>query len=153
MFSIKKVYFIAPSFSAPQEEVDIARKYLNSFGVDVILSEGLISPYLFYANTDELRAHYLKQALEDPNIDAIWIIAGGYGASRIVSYLADMPQPKKKKLLIGFSDSTVLHLFLNQAWNWPSIHGPTIRQVAMKAIGQKSIECVSNLVKGGLSVP
>lgn len=142
---MKTVYLVAPSFSAPESEIALTQAYLESLGIKVILPPELIKPDLFYANTDESRASYLKEALEDPGIDYIWSVAGGYGASRVVPYLFHLSPPEKKKWFIGFSDATALHLFLNQQWGWPSIHGPTARQISMKTVGQKSIDATLKL--------
>jgi len=150
---MKTVYLVAPSFSAPESEIALTKNYLESLGLKTILPPELIKPDLFYANTDEVRASYLKEALEDPSIDYIWSVAGGYGASRVVPYLFPVTPPEKKKWFIGFSDATALHLFLNQQWDWPSIHGPTARQISMKTIGQRSIDIMQKLFWEGFSSP
>ena len=49
---------------------------------------------------------------------------------RLIPLLEKLTPPKTAKLLIGFSDITSLHLYLNQKWNWPSLHGRTISQLS-----------------------
>lgn len=81
---------------------------------------------LGYVNTDEKRASTLINALSDNNVKYLWFVRGGSGAlnlypalykskSRIVS--------STPKILIGFSDVTALHGFVNHELNWPSVHG------------------------------
>lgn len=78
----------------------------------------------FHAHTDELRFHQLQHALYDPNPNTIiWTLRGGYGSARLIERLAALPAPKQKKIFIGFSDNTALHLFLSQHWQWQTIHG------------------------------
>ncbi len=58
---------------------------------------------------------------------------GGYGSMRLIPHLHKLKAPKKPKLFIGFSDITSLHLYFNQEWKWPTIHGRTISQVVVTA--------------------
>lgn len=75
-----------------------------------------------FANTDELRLKFLMDALNDDNCDIIWCFRGGYGSIRILGELSQIPTPLKIKPFIGFSDITILHLFMNFYWQWPTIH-------------------------------
>ena len=78
---------------------------------------------LAYANTIENRVELLLAAINDPESKAVWEVRGGAGSSNLLPFLLGVPQPKKIKPLIGFSDTTALSMFLSQIWGWPNIHG------------------------------
>ena len=84
---------------------------------------------LFHSDTDENRLKLLKQELYSNQTEVIWCLRGGYGSARLLDQLQHLPKPKKEKRLIGYSDLTALHLFLNQKWGWQPIHGPVFAEL------------------------
>ncbi len=78
---------------------------------------------LNYAHEDEVRADYLIKALTAPDSAAVWAVRGGTGATRLFDALDKIPEPERVKPLIGFSDITALHCYLQRRWNWPSVLG------------------------------
>ena len=101
------------------------------FVTDLLAQEGYrtkIAPHAleadgYLAGSDEVRARDLQQAFEDPETDAVLCTRGGYGCSRIVPYLDLERIASSQKLLLGFSDVTVLHLALNRL-GFPTVHAP-----------------------------
>jgi len=83
----------------------------------------------FSANSTRSRAKHLIKALTNKESKAVWAIRGGYGSAKIIPFLGNIPQPQKPKLLLGFSDITALHLFVENKWGWSSIHAPVISQL------------------------
>lgn len=63
-------------------------------------------------------------ALVDPEIDIIWAFCGGYGAD-VVAHKSLALKPIGSKILIGFSDITMLHMLFAK-FGMPSIHGPML---------------------------
>lgn len=123
-----RIDIIAPASHAPQENLDQGRDWLISLGLIPRIPLDLISPDVFFASTLESQVEHLKEALYS-NSKAIWCLRGGYGSMRLIPYLNKWKAPKKPKLLIGFSDITSLHLFLNQTWNWPTLHARVLSQM------------------------
>ncbi|ACQ67526.1 LD-carboxypeptidase [Candidatus Williamhamiltonella defendens] len=79
-----------------------------------------------YVNTDKSRAKTLISALVDDNVKYLWFIRGGAGAINLLPYLEDAKDKIKKsspKIIVGFSDVTAIHHFINKYIMWPSIHG------------------------------
>ncbi len=81
----------------------------------------------YYAAPLEERARALKEALLDPEMKAILLLRGGFGAMEILRLWEtqgeDPFQNGQPKPIVGFSDGT--H-FLNKATqaDWPAFHGP-----------------------------
>lgn len=149
--STNHIHLIAPSYALEAQEVKLTKSYFESLGMQVTVPPDLLGKDLLCANQDEIRLSHLKNALNDPSADVIWLLYGGYGLTRLIPHLFSMGKPKKEKLFIGFSDGSALHIFLNQLWNWSTLHGPCAWQVAKKEVGIKTIEKVLYLLKRGLS--
>ncbi len=94
--------------------------------------EGLFERQRYLAGSDARRLAELHAALADPDIRAVFCVRGGYGATRLLAQLAPQTPPGRAKLLVGFSDITALHLWL-QAHGRMSIHGPVLTQLARLA--------------------
>jgi muramoyltetrapeptide carboxypeptidase len=91
--------------------------------------DGLFERHRYLAGADERRLAELHAALADPDIRAVFCVRGGYGATRLLPQLAPRAPEGPPKPLIGFSDITALHLWL-QAHGRISIHGPVLAQLA-----------------------
>ncbi len=146
----KHISLIAPSYAFPQEEADASQTYFKNLGLKVSMPTDLLGEDLLCANQDDKRLFYLQNALEDSSVDLIWMLGGGYGLTRLMPALLSMKKPEKEKLFIGFSDGTALHTFLNQNWNWPTLHGTGARQMALKRVGDKTIEATLRMMRDGL---
>lgn len=125
------VEIIAPS-GAPltPEHVEATKLLITSHGLQPILPEGAIAPetsrHGYYASSDKERTRYFIEALQGPS-KALWALRGGFGAIEVVEQFkrSAVPPPEYPKLIIGFSDTTALHL-LAATWGWPSLHGPVV---------------------------
>lgn len=125
------VEIIAPS-GAPLTpgHIEAIKSLITGHGLQPVLPEGAIDPeasrHNYYANSDENRTKYLINALQGPS-KALWALRGGFGAAEVVYEfeLSAVKSPEFPKLIIGFSDTTALHL-LAATWGWPSLHGPVI---------------------------
>ena len=91
-------------------------------------SEGLFERQRYLAGSDARRLAELQAALRDPAIRAVFCARGGYGATRLLTRLAAHAPEGAPKPLVGFSDITALHLWL-QAHGRISIHGPVLTQL------------------------
>jgi muramoyltetrapeptide carboxypeptidase len=123
------VDIIAPASSAPGEKLPQGIESLKKWGLIPRVPEGMITPSNFFAAPLKIQLDQFKSAIHAEDSKAIWCLRGGYGSMRLIPYLEKMKPPKRPKLFIGFSDITSLHLYLNQKWNWPTIHGRTISQM------------------------
>jgi muramoyltetrapeptide carboxypeptidase len=89
---------------------------------------GLFERQRYLAGSDARRLAELRAALTDPGIRAVFCVRGGYGATRLLRQLAAEAPAGAPKPLVGFSDITALHLWL-QAHGRISIHGPVLAQL------------------------
>ncbi|MCB0363032.1 MAG: LD-carboxypeptidase, partial [Bdellovibrionales bacterium] len=124
------VDLVAPGFAPKLLEIRAARNYIRSLGLRPRLPQDLVGNDVLCSNSDEKRFSFLKQALLDRKSKAIWCLRGGYGANRLLPYLQELKAPDHAKVVVGYSDVTSLHLFLNQVWKWNTLHGPLLDRFA-----------------------
>lgn len=142
---------VAPGSATEPTVVADSVTALEALGFKVRVSEKLLNPQLFLSNTDEFRFKDLKKALLAKDSKAIWCLRGGYGAIRLLPLLNKLKKPKFPKLLIGISDMSSLHLFLNQNWKWPSLHAPLVDRFALKLLSEENIREVMSAIQGELT--
>lgn len=136
------IEIIAPSSRSTDSQLLELKKLLTSWGLNCIVQEDIFAKDLLCANTDEMRFEYLKNALRNPKTKAIICVRGGYGATRLIPKLADIHSPEQVKIFFGLSDITCLHLYLQQHWGWPTIHGAA----APDKFSQESIAAVKSIL-------
>jgi muramoyltetrapeptide carboxypeptidase len=105
----------------------IAARYGPEYG------DGMFERERYLAGSDARRLAELRAALADPGIRAVFCVRGGYGATRLLAELAAHAPQGAPKPLVGFSDITALHLWL-QAHGRISIHGPVLTQLHRLAL-------------------
>lgn len=117
---------IAPSSLPQNREWKKGLAILEGWGLRVQFSERNLKPWSFHANTNKQRGSFLKKAFQNSQSKAVWCLRGGYGSQKLMGWFKT--KPSHKKLFIGFSDATAIHLRLNK-WDWSSLHGPFISDI------------------------
>lgn len=105
------VAIVAPSgvLKNRTDEVTRAKKLLESWNLNVVIGKSVFSKDNHFAGTDTERCQDFQNALDNPNIKAIWSARGGYGTVRILDKLDYSKFIKNPKWVIGYSDITALH--------------------------------------------
>lgn len=103
-------------------EVETAKKLLESWGLIVNFGENLFHEDHQFAGTEEQRSADLQTALNNDQLKAIFFARGGYGSVQILDRLDWNGFEKKPKWLIGYSDITVFHSYLNRRLGVESLH-------------------------------
>ncbi|MES2619323.1 MAG: LD-carboxypeptidase [Bacteroidota bacterium] len=109
--SLKKgdsVYFLSTAKKISREEIDLAVKTYESWGLKVVVGDTIGKEYNQFAGTDGERLKDFQRAIDDPNIKAIISARGGYGTVRIMDNIVFDEFLKHPKWLVGFSDLTFL---------------------------------------------
>ena len=83
------VAIVAPSgiLKNRKDEVEHAKQLLKRWQLNVVVGEHVFSQDNHFAGTDQERCEDLQNALDNPNIKAIWCARGGYGTVRILDKL------------------------------------------------------------------
>ena len=97
-------------------------KWVQSFGLELVYTDELFKESHQFAGSDKHRAALLQSYINNDELDAIWIARGGYGSARFIDRIDWSRMLNKPKLLIGFSDITVLHCDLYKKTGLSSLH-------------------------------
>jgi len=124
----ESIAVIAPASAAPLERLNKGLDWFVRHRFTLSLPKDLLRPKLFFASPLENQVRHIIQALHSDS-PVIWCLRGGYGSARLIPYLEELKKPPRRKLLIGFSDITALHLYLGQKWGWPTLHGRVLTQM------------------------
>ena len=141
---------IAPSGTTDKNDIQVIHDYLIREGFKPRIPDTILGDHPICAHTDAIRFAHLKNALLAQDSTLIWCVRGGHGVSRIMPELTQLKKPTQQKLLVGFSDICSLHLWLNQHWQWPSLHGPMSRMAALGKLDPQDIEALHQLWFKGL---
>ena len=106
------IALVGPSGPAPREKLEAGIAYLEERGYRVRPGRHLFERHHYLAGSDAQRAADLRQAFADPGVRAIFCARGGYGTGRLLDRLDYEAIAADPKIVLGFSDTTGLHLAL-----------------------------------------
>lgn len=118
-----RVRLLSPASTPEVIAVENSARYLRSLGLEVELGKHVLDRFGFLAGQDVDRLSDVNEALRDPGVKAIFATRGGKGAYRIASGLDFEAAMCNPKLLVGFSEVTILHLVLQKHCGLAGVHG------------------------------
>jgi muramoyltetrapeptide carboxypeptidase len=118
-----EVAIVSPSWSIDEDKINTAVVFLENWGLKVRLGKNVLKRSGPFAGNDDERLYDLQKMTNDPGIKAVFCSRGGYGTLRIISRMRFSALKKTPKWYVGFSDITVLHLWLSEVCGIASIHG------------------------------
>jgi muramoyltetrapeptide carboxypeptidase len=117
-----EVAIISPSFLIDEEKIISAVKFLEKWGLKVRVGRNALNRKGPFAGTDNERLADLQEMTDDKNIKAVFCSRGGYGVLKIICNIDFSSLTKNPKWYVGFSDITVLHIWLNEICGLISLH-------------------------------
>jgi len=93
-------------------------------GFRVKRAPGTTEIYGYLNGPDSLRASEFNAAYNDPEVDALVCLKGGYGTPRILDRLDYAAMREDPKMIAGYSDITGIHLAVSRLCGIPTVHGP-----------------------------
>jgi muramoyltetrapeptide carboxypeptidase len=141
---------VAPCSPVGQVELGFGVEVLREAGFEVKVHPQCSKQHFVCAGTDQERAEALFEYAHNPEIDVIWSARGGYGAGRLLPLLAEMSHSRgkpPKKLLVGYSDVTMLHELVRKHWGWATLHAP-MPAANLRALKPAEWQATVDLVNG-----
>jgi muramoyltetrapeptide carboxypeptidase len=117
------IALVSPASPIAIEKLSTVTSLLNAQGYKVKLMPHALDENGYLAGDDRQRAADLQNAFDDPDVAAVYCTRGGYGCARLMPYLDLDRMAASRKLFLGFSDITTLHLALNRR-GLPTAHAP-----------------------------
>jgi muramoyltetrapeptide carboxypeptidase len=116
---------VSPASPAQSAATSLGVAELERLGYRVRFASPEMKPDGYFAGSLARRAAELKAALLDADAQAVICVRGGYGSGMLLDGLAPL-RLSRPKLLIGYSDITMLQTFLWQRARWTSLYGPMV---------------------------
>ena len=135
---------VAPSSAFEREKFDRGIRALRQIGLLPRFTDAIFTKTGHLAGDDARRKSELEAAFRS-DAKAMILARGGYGLLRFASKLPPIPS----KLVIGYSDTTVLHELWRRA-GVPSIHGPMCTQLGEEP---SELQRLQTLLYGELPPP
>ena len=111
------------------QDVAAAKAVLQGWGLRVREPDGLYAVQeqggrvvSQLGNDDQARAAMLQEALDAPEVRAIFCCRGGYGTVRMVDLVDWSPLVSHPKWIVGYSDVTVLHSHVARQCGVATLH-------------------------------
>ncbi len=98
-----------------KHELDLGVRRLKEYGLTVKFMDNALKGIDYLKEHPDKRAEDFLQAFSDPEIDMILCAVGGDDTYRLLPYLfenEELQKAVKKKIFLGFSDSTMNHFML-----------------------------------------
>ena len=121
-----QIALAAPSSHFRREHFDVALQYLSSRGYRVSYQEHVFSREEYLAGSDERRFAEMNGYLSDPDIDAIFLLRGGFGAARMFHLPIKSFKLSHPKHILGMSDHTFLLNHISRKHHLVTTHAPII---------------------------
>lgn len=119
------VGFCAPSRAIQNiSTAALAKLFFTDRGAQVSFDDTVFLNEKQFAGSDELRLEGLMSMINDPEIDLVMPIRGGYGLSRLLDKIDFEAVAAKNKVLCGYSDFTAFNLAYLAKTGKVSYQGP-----------------------------
>ncbi|MBN2663453.1 MAG: LD-carboxypeptidase [Bacteroidales bacterium] len=119
----KKVGLIAPSGIVRQAKIDKTLQNIHSIGLSSFDDEIQEKIFGHFAGTDNQRLNDVHRFWTNEQIDAIFCIRGGSGATRLLNNINYKIIKNNPKIFVGFSDITALQSAFFVKTGLVSFHG------------------------------
>ncbi|KPL12618.1 MAG: hypothetical protein AMS26_16875 [Bacteroides sp. SM23_62] len=140
----------APTRWVDPEDIQNFVSFLEQEGLQT-MTGSIFTRHHQFAGEDKDRLDDLQQMLDHPDIRAIFCARGGYGIIRLLSKIDLKGFAEHPKWVIGFSDITALHAFLQMRIGVASIHAAmpyTLRDVT--DADDSAVSSLFGILKGEL---
>lgn len=120
---------MAPSSYVEREDIERAKAIVEAKGFKVFVHPQTFERENQSAGTTLQKSLAFQGLWQRDDIKAIWCAGGGNRAMHVLDSINFKAIEKKPKILIGFSDNTVLLNGLYAHTKMPSIHGPVFKNL------------------------
>jgi muramoyltetrapeptide carboxypeptidase len=121
-----RIAIVAPASPFARDEFERGVLELGQLGLEPVYSDQVFARTGYLAGTAAARARDFLDAWTDPSVAAVIAARGGYGSVQILPYLNRDAFMSEPKAFIGYSDNTSLMIWLMQACDVVTFHGPMV---------------------------
>jgi len=119
-----RVGIFAPASPAEDERIQRGLAELRSLGL-LPLDSFARNPHAYFSAPPEERLKHFLSLLQDPQIEALIALRGGYGSNYMLEAIWSL-HSLDAKCILGYSDITSLQILLWQKFHWVGFYGPMV---------------------------
>jgi muramoyltetrapeptide carboxypeptidase len=142
-----QVALVAPASAFDRTEFDAGVAQLRALGFHPVFEESIFERHPIVAGPAELRAKAFAGAATRGDVDAVIAVRGGYGSAELLPWLDAAALRRSRTALVGYSDITSLHAYLNCHVRLASVHGAMV--VGRLAKGASTFDAASFITSLG----
>lgn len=121
-----EVALVAPASPFDPQQLEAGLAELRRLGFQPVFDEDIFDPHPIVAGSADRRASQFMRAISRPDVGAVLAIRGGYGSAELLPWLDPRAIAEARKPVVGYSDLTSMHAFLNCHAHITSVHGAMI---------------------------
>jgi muramoyltetrapeptide carboxypeptidase len=106
-------------------------KIIQDMGFQVKFPRNLWSGSEYLADSDDNRSAEFNRFFRDEEVKGLMSVRGGYGCLRMLNKIDIAYVARNPKILVGFSDITILQNYLYEQTGLVSFHGPVVTSLSM----------------------
>lgn len=148
----QKIRIVATAFVMSPVELRLGVQRLEEAGFQVEIDSRCLRKAGLFAGNDWERAQSLIEAFYESDCDVVWMARGGYGGARLLPLLMHAAKkrglPDRKKLLVGYSDSTAILDFAREKLSAQTLHGPMPGLTGFCRIAEESFRALVQAIQG-----
>jgi muramoyltetrapeptide carboxypeptidase len=116
------------------EDLDAGIEILRDRGFTVQEAPHVRDREGYLAGPDGSRGEDLQEALDDPEVDAVWFARGGFGTTRLLSGLSGESLTHRPKVLVGYSDATALFAWASRFPGATCLYAPSLQELSREGV-------------------
>lgn len=142
---MKKISIVIPAKNIEDRYLSYAKSFIEKQGFECELMEYRKKSKNYFSSTIDLRVKAINEAINN-NSDILWMARGGYGCSQTIDKIHWNQLASKFKWIIGFSDITFYHAYINNVLDLETIHGTM--PLNFEENSAESLQSIFNIISG-----
>jgi len=131
---------VAPASSFDPGNFKRGVKMLRKMGYRVKYEHSILSRYWSKSGHEKERAEQINRMFADKNVKAIFCANAGEGSTEILPYLDKKIIRENPKIFVGYSDITILLLYLQKIADMVVFHGPVVADEIYDHMNQATLD-------------
>lgn len=119
-----KVALIAPATGLSEKGLRNVKNSIAHLELEPVLYPTCFAEHGYLAGDDDMRLKDFHDAFLNPEIKAVISVRGGFGCGRFIKNIDFDIIKNNPKIFLGFSDTSIIHIAINQLCNMMTVHGP-----------------------------
>jgi len=143
------VAIVSPAGPVRRGALEAGERFLLGRGYTIKRGRNVLARQGYLAGTDRQRLSDLNRAFADPTIKAVFCTRGGYGTTRLLDGLDLAPLARHPKIIMGYSDLTVLLNLVTHRMGLVTYLGPVVGPDMGRGLRGRTLSSFEAMLEGG----